>query len=103
MPVTTRSQKRKADGSIGDAPKKLYQGSILKPLELDKSESEDIIILIGPQKSCFKVSKTVLFNTSNFFKAALKANAFKEGKNSVIQLPEIELTVFKMIIKLISK
>ncbi|KAF3189106.1 hypothetical protein TWF788_011227 [Orbilia oligospora] len=103
MPVTTRSQKRKADGSISDTPKKFYQGRTLKPLELGGSKSEDITILVGPQKSCFKVSKIVLLNASKFFKAALKPNAFKEGKNSVIQLPEIEPAVFKMIIKWISK
>ncbi|KAK6498154.1 hypothetical protein TWF506_004393 [Arthrobotrys conoides] len=107
MPVTTRSQKRKAEEGTNGNPKRGCDHSTENKSESEKPgdknlDFQKILILVGPRGSRFNVQTTILLAASDFFKAALRPESFKEGKEGVIRLPEIEPTVFKNILKLIS-
>ncbi|KAF3099724.1 hypothetical protein TWF706_006370 [Orbilia oligospora] len=107
MPVTTRSQKSKAEGAYDTSEKISEHGSEEQP-ELHMSEGrspdvQNILILVGSRKIRFNVQKSILLSASDFFKGVLKSNSFKEGKEYIVCLPEIEPSVFKRVIEWVSK
>lgn len=54
-----------------------------------------VIIKVGPQKETFTMHKETLSNSSLYFEAALEGK-FKEAKNSVIELPEDDVEIFRV-------
>ncbi|KAK4542310.1 hypothetical protein LTR36_006963 [Oleoguttula mirabilis] len=68
------------------------RGHAAKRIKLDFSE--EVTVLVGPEEKRYVVHKAIISNHSKFFKAACAAN-FKEGREKIIRLPEVDIEAFR--------
>ncbi|KAK6495150.1 hypothetical protein TWF481_003178 [Arthrobotrys musiformis] len=73
----------------------ITSGSLTLARMLMDSEYSDVTVFAGPdEKTHFKLHRAVIRPASDFFRAACKANTFKEGATKTIHLPEILPSTF---------
>lgn len=53
-----------------------------------------ILVLVGPEKALFKISKQLVCNYSQYFRAAL-SKSFKEGHNGILRLEDEDPETFE--------
>lgn len=67
---------------------------------MNNSAFSDITVLVGNEETSFLLHRAILYEKSQFFEAALKsgAGAFKEAREGVVKLPDMQADVFKLVL-----
>ncbi|KAK6347510.1 hypothetical protein TWF718_005351 [Orbilia javanica] len=114
MPVFPRGLKRKSFEAI-DNTRRTSREKLAK-LDNKKNETSeeprdslilqsdippDVLILVGPLPTPFNLHAETLSAASDFFRGAFRTSFFKEGRERILKLPEVDPAVFDIMVKCI--
>ncbi|KAF3278834.1 hypothetical protein TWF970_004378 [Orbilia oligospora] len=96
QPPTKDESAKMSDLSSGTEEGSAMDGSVLTYM-FETRDFADVTVFVGATKKAFRLHRSVICSTSEFFQTACKTGTFKEGTTREIHLPEIDATTFEKV------